>query len=72
MQIRVFIFYAGKYDQIVPITSARVPIVKFYMKQWYLDAYLFSAFLYSSLIYLHALLLYRKMQCDISLENKLV
>jgi terminal uridylyltransferase len=35
-----------KYDQIVPITTARVPIVKFYMRPW-------------------------RMQCDISLENKL-
>jgi hypothetical protein len=23
-----------KYDQIVPITTARVPIVKFYMRPW--------------------------------------
>ena len=35
VQCVLFICSTEKYDQIVPITTARVPIVKFFMREWF-------------------------------------
>ena len=31
--------FAGKYDQIFPITTARVPIVKFFLRPWLVEKF---------------------------------
>ena len=38
MWVQMTFYPAGKYDQVIAITSARVPIVKFYMREWYVGA----------------------------------
>ena len=53
------------YIKIQPITSARVPIVKFVATKWY---FISSTILFQSLL----ILVFRKIECDVSLENILV